>query len=102
MDSLEEGRHKEVRKLRETTVNQILESQSYIQNFFKCRRKNTCTFGFSEKGPKCLTQPDIMPAKEKSICSQKNWFGFEDSVGNNDFSRGNAAFNNTHENTGEN
>lgn len=100
MDSLEEGRHKEVRKLRETTVNQILESQSYIQNYFKCRRKNTCIFGFSEKSPKCLTQPDIMLAKENSICSQKTWFGFEDSVGNNDFSRGNAAFNNSHENTG--
>lgn len=39
-------------------------------------------------------------AKENSICSQKNWFGFKDSVANNDFSRANAAFNNTHENTG--
>lgn len=86
--------------MRETTVNQILESQSHIQNYFKCRRKNTCTFSFSEKSPKCLTTGRHHAAKEKSICTQKNWFGFKDSVANNDFSRGNAAFNNTHENTG--
>lgn len=71
MNSLEE-RHDYVRKFRETTVDQILASQSYIQNYFKYRRRKISTFGFSEKSLKCLTWLDIASAKEKSICSQKN------------------------------
>lgn len=38
--------------------------------------------------------------KKINICSQNNWLGFRDSVGDHDFRRGNAAFNRSHENTG--
>lgn len=66
MDSLEEGRHEEVTKLREITrPNFGLQSEGYIQNYFICRKKNTHTFSFSEKSLKWLTQPDRTLAKGK-------------------------------------
>lgn len=99
MDSLEEGRHKEVRKLKETTVDQILGWNLKVTSKITSNVGGKI-HGFSEKSLKGPTQPDITLAKEKSICSQKNWFGSKDSVAAHDFRRANAAFNYTQENTG--
>lgn len=65
-DSLEEGRQKEVRILRNHKAFGVAIEKLYSKSLHKQVEKNRCTFDFSEMSIKCL--------KQKTATKKKNVF----------------------------